>query len=555
MEQGDRRIRRLKLRGPDEEQLLQLRYGLEEAFRIASLPGLPVHATVLIRRLDLGKIRSGLAAVHLAEGIAETVRGLAASAICIDEASPGNADVVWFSDPLLPYQLLLQRLLDGKPADEWYWRSIYPGFPGGEPGLNEELIAGLFDAACQAPQAGMAVPLLLQSALAPTRLSRLLPLLTPALARRMLSRQGMSPLAMSPPGGAAMTPRARRSAQAAAAFGPLIEAPNLALAWRGALRLAVGYWGCEDVRCRWLALQALFCYRPAYLDAGNLWHRIQPDRWLHSWYGPTPGDSVGAHSLEQEVGRRKAKGPGHRKHAAGEPHAHATTIPDVSMKSNQVSEPDSRRAPGITLERVDPGTATTESSAPVTHPGYFSHHAGFALLIPLLQRLQLRQLLQSHETLLALDFPRQLLSVMASRFELDVNDPCRRLLLDVESTPGAVVAPWRAPPAWARLLNKAGSSRRHVCLRANTLTVAELIDSVQLLCALFLRRHCDLSLRALIQRYGRVAVSSTHWDVAFDINQTDLRLRRLALDADPGWVPWLGRVVTFHYRNEEQTSG
>jgi hypothetical protein len=30
-----------------------------------------------------------------------------------------------------------------------------------------------------------------------------------------------------------------------------------------------------------------------------------------------------------------------------------------------------------------------------------------------------------------------------------------------------------------------------------------------------------------------------------------MRIRRAGLDIDPGWVPWLGRVVSFHYRETE----
>jgi hypothetical protein len=30
-------------------------------------------------------------------------------------------------------------------------------------------------------------------------------------------------------------------------------------------------------------------------------------------------------------------------------------------------------------------------------------------------------------------------------------------------------------------------------------------------------------------------------------SQVDMTVRRAGLDLDPGWVPWLGRVVQFHY--------
>jgi len=31
--------------------------------------------------------------------------------------------------------------------------------------------------------------------------------------------------------------------------------------------------------------------------------------------------------------------------------------------------------------------------------------------------------------------------------------------------------------------------------------------------------------------------------------RVDIDIRRVGLDIDPGWVPWLGRTVTFHYPN------
>ena len=42
---------------------------------------------------------------------------------------------------------------------------------------------------------------------------------------------------------------------------------------------------------------------------------------------------------------------------------------------------------------------------------------------------------------------------------------------------------------------------------------------------------------------GRVAFTDTHVDVLFDLGHADIRVRRAGLDIDPGWVPWLGRVV------------
>ncbi len=76
---------------------------------------------------------------------------------------------------------------------------------------------------------------------------------------------------------------------------------------------------------------------------------------------------------------------------------------------------------------------------------------------------------------------------------------------------------------------------------------AALAWAVHYLAARYLRRHAGLNLRGLINRPGGVALSRSHWEARFALSQADIRLRRLGLDCDPGWVPWLGKVVQFHY--------
>ncbi len=56
-----------------------------------------------------------------------------------------------------------------------------------------------------------------------------------------------------------------------------------------------------------------------------------------------------------------------------------------------------------------------------------------------------------------------------------------------------------------------------------------------------------LTLRQLVRRPGRLRLTATHLDATFDLDAGDVRVRRLGLDLDPGWVPWLGLVVAIHY--------
>lgn len=57
-----------------------------------------------------------------------------------------------------------------------------------------------------------------------------------------------------------------------------------------------------------------------------------------------------------------------------------------------------------------------------------------------------------------------------------------------------------------------------------------------------------LSLARVCRRPARLRWSATHLDVQLDVRNADIRVRRQGLDLDPGWLPWLGRVVTFSYQ-------
>jgi hypothetical protein len=51
----------------------------------------------------------------------------------------------------------------------------------------------------------------------------------------------------------------------------------------------------------------------------------------------------------------------------------------------------------------------------------------------------------------------------------------------------------------------------------------------------------------LLYRRGRLSYTRTHVDLHMGMDQVDIAVRLAGLDANPGWVPALGRVVTFYY--------
>jgi len=66
----------------------------------------------------------------------------------------------------------------------------------------------------------------------------------------------------------------------------------------------------------------------------------------------------------------------------------------------------------------------------------------------------------------------------------------------------------------------------------------------------WLRRTTGVRLHDLIRRPGHLIAEADRILVRFPIDAADIRLRRHALDIDPGWTPWLGLSVRYVYRDE-----
>jgi hypothetical protein len=70
--------------------------------------------------------------------------------------------------------------------------------------------------------------------------------------------------------------------------------------------------------------------------------------------------------------------------------------------------------------------------------------------------------------------------------------------------------------------------------------------------ARWLRQFTPLHLREVVCRTAMITSTPTHIDLTLPLRTTDARIRAAGLDLDPGWVPWLGRIIRFHYREEAE---
>jgi hypothetical protein len=210
------------------------------------------------------------------------------------------------------------------------------------------------------------------------------------------------------------------------------------------------------------------------------------------------------------------------------------------------------------------------------------------LLPAALARLGLAEVVSGHGVGLGLAY----MHALAARLRVAEDDPALVALPLPAPEPG-LAEPFVAAPTWRRLampyaraspavaLCRAGG-RRLLADRAGRLPLAWTHDrdalrrlagglpvrrrrdteapstdlalrAVHLALVRDLRRAAGLSLRRLVRRPGTVAATATHVEVTFPGEVIELRLRKAGLDLDPGWVPWLGRVVTYHYDLERRS--
>jgi hypothetical protein len=199
---------------------------------------------------------------------------------------------------------------------------------------------------------------------------------------------------------------------------------------------------------------------------------------------------------------------------------------------------ESRRPAGL-IEQ-DAGENEYEIARPIESPPsrVVSSGAGLLFLVPVLERLGFAQFLEANPDFLERGFPAGLLCFVATRAGVPSDDP---LVVALAQTAGdnEESFPLRELPDTVRRILATPVPRRPL----HSTTDAWLF-AVRRWC----RRCPRIGLASLVRRSGQLAVTQTQFDIFFDLAAADLRVRRCALDVDPGWVPWLGRIVRFHYR-------
>jgi hypothetical protein len=207
--------------------------------------------------------------------------------------------------------------------------------------------------------------------------------------------------------------------------------------------------------------------------------------------------------------------------------------------------PAQAHEPGATAQPTP--RSDSQSAAPTPRPqpatytwqitGAPTSAAGLFFLLNAMRWLQLPEALAAGLSETSPHFIAHVLHHLADHVQLDPGDPIRLWLASITITPPSQTAlvcdlAWLPPNLPLRRIDS-----ERALVRAWSLAI---------------RRWCwrlaFIPAREIILRPGLFSLSRTDLDITLSLDAADIRIRRAGLDLDPGWLPWFGLVVRFHYR-------
>ncbi|HRI13143.1 MAG TPA: hypothetical protein PLX89_09060 [Verrucomicrobiota bacterium] len=523
-----RRVRHLSLRAATSEAATRAAVTIEDALRTASWPAADSGRLVLIRRLNLGRIPHGASSASVALHLERRCRDVSVELIADAAVDRRMAGAVVFAGRAEALALLAERVARGQSADEWFWPLAVPGW---QPTLSG---GAAWRVLVDAAMTQLAAPLVTAEVVSAAANAGRLPELAFGLSGAVVARFCAACHWDAPPEpGEVRTTSPVPIAIQNAVYHELlpVNAPPAVKAWLAALLVVRRRPTLAAVRELPRIAQQFLTRAPSVLTPSAL---------------ATPGSVVPKALSAVPIGDPRTLPGDHEPDIAISlsglrQSPEASAIQDVSSVAARSDEPSRLAAPTTTPE---------ESTA----------CGGLLFLVPALARLGFPGWLDQNPDLLGTNFATDLLLSLGQRVGLRDDDPLVRAL-NVGPTLGAQ----------ASLLAKDFSDRTLEHRRdASAPSHRPLIDGsggsgegdgkpdegLFTHWRLAVRRWCRVEARiglaTLICRPARVRAGRTHLDLAFDLSQTDLRIRRAGLDLDPGWVPWLGRVIRFHYLTPDE---
>jgi hypothetical protein len=479
---------------------------LEEAMRLADLPGEREGRHYYFRQVSLGSIAAQASRRIWMDRVQQTLSELAAAAVHASDPRAVASNAVYFDNQEQALEALLRRSLRGAAA-AWYHAAVLGDDPDTHGTLSIFRIVQRLRQSLP-PAVGAAIIVASLSHVDPAALLHALPV---SSIRDWLHEMGS--LAGTPP------------------QTPPIELPG---SFKETLRLAAQEFGWKEPRTVWLAALGVMTHTPSLLASGEVLGRAratlqrmaesQAPQLLDAGASIVRGKGAALLRFQDDTGEESAVAGGSADSAGAE--RESTAAESTAAAAARQPEPAAR-----------PAAATVLLGEPTAA-------AGLYFLLQAMRQLGIADALAASPALAEARFAEHILQRLAAHAQVASDDPIRHGLA-LETADFLPDGLFTDPRVWPRNWPAASRTRS---------------DGHTLLCiwAVAVRRWCrrtaGITVREIVGRHGAIWLTRADIDVTLPLSALDVRIRRVGLDINPGWLPWfgrLGRVVRFHYRERK----
>lgn len=534
----DRHVSRSYLRISAGAPRARIAYMLEEALRLASLPGEEEGRIYCFRSVSLPAIAATASRIVWTSRMQQMLGAVAAQAVHGTGPNAREANAIFFNNLEEALEMLLRNALRrgetvwAKP--EWFSASVL----GVKPEISyREQISIILNHLRQPSIVPGAAAAILFAALGSTAPAPLLSAVPSSTFRDWV--------------------RAFEGPRSLAVNAPPLQLP---IEIKTVLQQAGAQFGWTDPATVWLAAQAVILLSPGAFTSGTVAKRARatllrlgeeqvPDFAHRETAAPRAGNPPPLlfDDDEEIVAAPKPipvkEDTGSSLDAGRRPSNQHSYDPGDAIESNHADALENTASVNAAHAKVSAGYPAER--APML--GEPTRAAGLYFLLNTLTRLGIASAIDACPALAETGLVNEILLEIAREAGVTTDDPILACL-DPAQTEFAVPADVLADESiaiWPRGYAVANRNDRDSGYLLRLWVVA-------------VKRWCwrtgRITVRDIVKRDGLVWRTRTDLDVTLPLAEADVRIRRIGLDINPGWLPWLGPfgcVVRFHYRDRE----
>ncbi len=528
----DRHVGRSYVRMSEGASQSRVAYSLEEALRLANLPGEDEGRIYCFRRVSLSAIPANANRRLWTEQIQQALTAVASRAVHGDLPNADSSDAIFFNSLEEALQMLLRSALrrgnieSVRPA--WFASSLLGMEAGSAHSLKIPAILRHLRPPAIAPGAAAAILFTALSGYDAAALLNTIPSIT--IREWVRELEGKRTVEVDP--------------------APL----DLPEEMKIAIRQAAAHFGWRDPATVWLAAQAVICVSPASWSAGTSVKRARAtlrvcgaERMSYPLSRVIPPRDAPIRLLvfdDEDANSATGRQSSPQSPAMLDSVGRSARL-DQPAPLDQTSLFD--RISDLQISEIDdaPMAGPREGSHTRMSPllGEATNAAGLFFLLNALRRVGIVAALDACPALAESELVTHILMRLCACAGVADDDPILSCLSPAQES--FVLPPdelaGHANEIWPR-----GFAAPHVGEFDSNYFVRAWVVAVERWCW----RAGRIRVRDIVTRNGRVWRTRTDLDVTLPLSAVDIRIRRVGLDIDPGWLPWFGQygcVVRFHY--------